>query len=137
MGVFGTKATVNQVQKEERKGGYSKGSWKGSKPKAMPVKTLRVKMLDADKSEYLTGLFTAAKQPDNATLLQGEDKEGNRYSVYINEDGSGSLIYTPAGAEKGERLTGLFLNEGQYGPYHSGKTKEGHRFYIADAKPRE
>jgi hypothetical protein len=129
MGVFGTKPAANGAPVASRGGAKKGGSTK-------PVKTLRVKMADAPKSEYLTGLFLADKQQEGATLLQGKDTDGNRYAVFINDDGSGSLLYTPAGQEKSERLTGLFLNDGQYGPYHSGKTKDGHRFYIADVKPR-
>ena len=113
MGVFGKKPVNN-----------TSASTGGAKKGTKPAKTLRVKMADAAKSEYLTGLFI--------------DNKGRRYIVYINEDGSGNLFFIPAGEKKKEKLTGLFFNpEGQFGPYHSGKTQDGHRFYVADYKPRE
>lgn len=126
MGAFGNTA----VQSKPKTGGAKKG--------AKPVKTLRVKMADAEKSEYLTGLFMDSKQPEAGMQLSGKDKEGRRYIVYINEDGSGNLFFIPAGEKNREKLTGLFYNpEGQFGPYHSGKTQDGHRFYVADFKPRD
>lgn len=128
MGVFGSKPVNNKPVKSA--GGASK---KGVKPS----KTLRVKMSGAEKGEYVTGLFADSKQPDKGARFSGKDKEGNRYTVYINEDGNGNLFYQEPGQEKPQKLTGLFLSDGDYGPYHSGKTQDGHRFYVADYKPRE
>lgn len=128
MGAFGKKP-VNNTPVNAAGGASKKGT--------RPLKTLRVKMAGAEKSEYLTGLFQDGKQPDTGIRLSGKDKEGNRYTVYINEDGNGNLFYAEPGQEKPAKLTGLFQNDGQYGPYHSGKSQDGHRFYVADLKPRD
>lgn len=128
MGAFGKKP-VNATPVKTTGGASKKGG--------RPVKSLKVKLAGAEKSEYLTGLFQDGKQPDTGVRLSGKDKEGNRYTVYINEDGNGNLFYSEPGQEKPQKLTGLFLNDGKFGPYHSGKTTDGHRFYVSDMKPRD
>lgn len=128
MGVFGKTATIP-----------AKNTAKESKAPAAngPVMTLRVKGSTSEKSEYLTGLFIDKKQPDEGKKLSGKDREGNRFTVFLNADGSGNLYYTPSGAQESVKLTGLFLNnEGKFGPYLSGKTTDGDRFYVAETKPK-
>jgi hypothetical protein len=134
MGVFGkTQKTANAPAKAAPKAAAAKGG----KPKASPSMTLRVKSEGMEKSEYLTGLFIDDKQPEKGQKLSGKDKEGNRFTVFINEDGNGNLYYTPANTKEAVKLTGLFLSEGKFGPYLGGKSGDGDRFYVAEAKPKE
>jgi hypothetical protein len=132
MGVFGKKESVapKAVAPAPAK---AAASAKGGKSKAMPTMTLRVKSEGMEKSEYITGLF----EEEAGKRFSGKDKEGNRFTVFLNDDGGGNLYWTAANTKEAVKLTGLFLNEGKFGPYLGGKSKEGDRFYVAEAKPRE
>lgn len=131
MGVFGkvtNNTGVNTKGAEVKKAPMVK---KGTK--VTPVKTLRVKAPGAAKSEFLTGLF----QDQGKNTVSGKDKEGNRYIVFTNDDNTVVLSYVPAGEKDLVRLTRLFESEGQWGPYASGKSKDGHQFIVAEYKPRQ
>lgn len=134
MGVFGKKESVAAPKATSA---AKASSGKGGKPKAHPTMTLRVKAPDMEKSEYLTGLFIDESQPEKGQKLSGKDKEGNRFTVFINDDGNGNLYYTPVNTKEAVKLTGLFASEGKFGPYLGGKSKDGDRFYVAEAKPKE
>jgi hypothetical protein len=139
MGVFGKKESVatKPVAKAGRDVVNTTKSSSGNKSKPLPAMTLRVKAVGMEKSEYLTGLFIDDKQPEAGQKLSGKDKEGNRFTVFINEDGNGNLYYTPAESKEAVKLTGLFASEGKFGPYLGGKSKDGDRFYVAEAKAKE
>lgn len=139
MGVFGKPAsTVTKTAPATIAKPVAKSAPKAAtKEKVVPVKVLRVKAPNSEKSEYLTGLFVDEKAAKNgATSISGKDKEGNRFIVYTNDDGSQVLSYIPAGEKQPVRLTKLFESEGQFGPYASGKSQDGNKFYVADFKPK-
>lgn len=133
MGVFGKKP-VSSVQPSPA----ARAKAPAEKAKVVPVKLLKVKLNGDQKTTYLTGLFLDRSQPKGAQKLSGKDKEGNKFVVFINEGGNANLSYIPAGEKDPVKLTGLFFNaEGKFGPYHSGKTEKGDRFYMTDYVPRE